>query len=239
MPAARRELWVTRLGPIDYDEALDLQQQIHRARVAGQIPDTLLLLEHPPVYTRGRRSADDELTMSPGFYAERGIAIHDVDRGGKVTYHGPGQLVGYPIVSTQLTGGDVTRLVAKLEQSMIDALAEQGIAAKRDPAGRGVWAGEGDQAAKIGSIGLHISQGVTTHGVMVNVDNDLTPFEWIRPCGLDEPVTSVGALTGKQDELDCFARRLAFATAQNFDLRQRIVSRARLTAAINDLALTP
>jgi lipoate-protein ligase B len=232
------ELWVARLGLVDYDEALELQHAVHRARVAGALPDVLLILEHPPVYTRGRRSEPDELSMSPEFYAEQGIAIRDVDRGGKVTYHGPGQLVGYPIVSTVLTGGDVPALVGKLEQAMIDALAEQGIEARRDEAGRGVWAGEGARAAKIGSIGLHISQGVSTHGVMVNVDNDLAPFEWIRPCGLDDPVTSVQVLTDKHNQLDCFAKRFAFATAQNFGLRQRIVTRARLTAALNDLALS-
>lgn len=239
MTSAPAELWVARLGLVDYDEALDLQHAVHRARVAGAVPDVLLILEHPPVYTRGRRSEPGELSMPAEFYAEQGIAIRDVDRGGKVTYHGPGQLVGYPIVSTELTGGDVPALVGKLEQAMIDALAEQGIAARRDEAGRGVWAGEGVHAAKIGSIGLHISGGVTTHGVMVNVDNDLAPFEWIRPCGLDDPVTSVGAITGKHDQLDCFAKRFAFAAAQNFGLRQRIVSGARLSAALDDLALMP
>jgi lipoyl(octanoyl) transferase len=238
MPTALGELWVARLGLVDYDEALRFQHAVHRARVTGVIPDTLLLLEHPPVYTRGRRSEPGELSMSDEFYAGQGIAIRDVDRGGKVTYHGPGQLVGYPIVSTELTGGDVPALVGKLEKAMIDALREQGIPARRDKAGRGVWAGDASKSAKIGSIGLHIAENVTTHGVMVNVDNDLTPFQWIRPCGLDEPVTSVGELTGKRDQLDCFTKRLAFATAQNFGLRQRLVTRARLTNALSGLALT-
>lgn len=232
------ELQIARIGLIDYDAALGLQRELHAARVAGAIGDCLLILEHPPVYTRGRRSTDDELPMTPQFYAEQGIAIREADRGGKVTYHGPGQLVGYPIVSTELTGGDVPALVTALEQAIIDALGEQGIGARRDDAGRGVWAGEGAATGKIGSIGLHVAQGVTTHGVMVNVDNDLTPFEWIRPCGLDEPVTSVGTLLGRGNQFDCFAKRFAYAAAQNLGLRQRLVTPARMRQQLDALALT-
>lgn len=239
MSASPAELHVVQLGTIDYDEALALQHEVHAARVAGRLPDVLLLLEHPPVYTRGRRSTDDELPMQPEFYAEQGIAIRDVDRGGKVTYHGPGQLVAYPIVSTELTGDDVPALVGRLEQAVIDALAEQGVPARRDAAGRGVWAGEGEAAGKIGSIGLHIASGVTTHGVMINVENDLTPFEWIRPCGLDVPVTSVEQLLGEAcqpDQLACFTKRFAHATAQNLGLRQRIVTPSRLLGRLNEVA---
>ncbi len=228
MERAQPEIQVVQLGLVDYDEALGLQQAAHAARVADAIGDTLLLLQHPPVYTRGRRSSSDELSMSSQFYAEQGIAIRDVDRGGKVTYHGPGQLVGYPIVSTELTAGDVPRLVGLLEQAMIDALGEHGIAARRDDAGRGVWAGADEAAGKIGSIGLHIGQGVTTHGVMINVDNDLEPFDWIRPCGLDDPTTSVARILGRDGQLPCMFKRFAWATAQNLGLRQRIVSPSRL-----------
>ncbi|MFT4049585.1 MAG: lipoyl(octanoyl) transferase LipB [Solirubrobacterales bacterium] len=237
MRSGRKELWVTRLGRIDYDEALEFQHALHAARVRGDVPDVLLLLEHPPVYTRGRRSTEDELTMASEWYAEQGIDIKDVDRGGKVTYHGPGQLVGYPIVSTELTRGDVPRLVDTIEQSMIDALKGEGIAAHRDEAGRGVWAGSGDSEGKIGSIGLHIAQNVTTHGLMVNVDNDLEPFEWIRPCGLDDPATSIARVRGIGGQMRCFEKRLAFAFAENFDLRQRLVSRARLEQSAHDLLL--
>lgn len=234
----RDELWVVRLGLIDYDAALELQLAVHAARAAGRIPDTLLLLEHSPVYTCGRRSQPGELPMGEEWYRQQGIALRQVDRGGKVTYHGPGQLVGYPIVSTELAGGDVTHLVSTIEQAMIDALAGEGVVARRDDAGRGVWAGEGTAAAgKIGSIGLHIAQNVTTHGLMVNVDNDLTPFGWIRPCGLDDPATSIARVTGSAGRMRCFSKRVAFALAQQFGLRQRIVSRARLEATVHDLVL--
>jgi lipoyl(octanoyl) transferase len=224
MPAASTQLWIARLGLVEYDAALELQHHLHAARVAGEIADTLLLLEHPPVYTRGRRSSEDELPMGEEWYRQRGIALRDVDRGGKVTYHGPGQLVGYPIVSTALSGGDVPALVGLLEQSMIDALAAEGVAARRSEAGRGVWAGCGEAAGKIGSIGLHIAADVTTHGVMVNVENDLTPFTWIRPCGLDEPVTSIARVSGARGRMDAFADHLAVAVGENFGLHRRPVT---------------
>jgi lipoate-protein ligase B len=237
MPQVREELWVVRLGSIDYDRAMQLQNAVHTARVRGDVPDVLLLLQHPPVYTRGRRSERSELPMGEDWYDARGIAVRDTDRGGKVTYHGPGQLVAYPIVSTALTGDDVPAFVARLEQAMIDALAGEGIAARRDPAGRGVWAGDGPAAGKIGSIGLRIRQGVTTHGVMLNVDNDLQPFGWIRPCGLDDPATSVALISGREGRLRCMEKRFAHAVAERFGLRQRIVARARLESTVHDLVL--
>lgn len=239
MPDSRNELWVTRLGVVDYDEALALQQTVHDARVRGDVPDTLLLLEHPPIYTRGRRSTADELPMGEDWYRGQGIELRDVDRGGKVTYHGPGQLVAYPIVSTELFKGDVPALVGAIEQAMIDALAGESIPAHRDEAGRGVWAGEGAAAGKIGSIGLHIGQGVTTHGLMVNVDNDLQPFQWVRPCGLDDPATSIAKIKGTGGQMRCFEKRIAFALAECFGLRQRLVSRARLEERAHDLVLAP
>ena len=235
---AMQELWVTRLGLIDYDEALALQHRVHEARVAGRIPDVLLLLEHPPVYTRGRRSVDSELPMGADWYARQGIAIRDVDRGGKVTYHGPGQLVGYPIVDTSAVQRDVPKFVELLEQSITHALAGEGVAARPDAAGRGVWAGEG----KIGSIGLHVSQGVTTHGFMVNVDNDLRPFSWIKPCGLDDAATSIAEQTGQNGRMRCFSKRVAYAVATRLGMRQRLVSSARLEEALStadDLVLAP
>ena len=238
MAESRAELWVSRLGSIDYDEALSLQGRLHRARVGAAIADTLLLLEHPPVYTLGRRSTSDELPMGEEWYRQQGIGLRQIDRGGKVTYHGPGQLVAYPIVSTELFGGDVKQLVGAIEQAMIDALAGEDVAARRDEAGRGVWAGSGQVQGKIGSVGLHIANNVTTHGLMVNGDNDLTPFSWIKPCGLDDPATSIAQVTGRAGRMRCFEKRLAFAVAENFSLRQRLISRAKLEAAAGDLVLT-
>lgn len=234
--ADRAELWVARLGVTDYDAALELQNRLHTARAAGAIADVLLLLEHPPVYTRGRRAEPVELPLGEDWYLERGIALRDVDRGGKTTYHGPGQLVGYPIVDTAIVDRDVVRFVRALEDSIIAALDGERVSARRDPAGRGVWAGAG----KIGSIGLHVARGVTTHGFAVNVDCDLEPFGWIKPCGLDDPVTSIAEQAGRTAPMRCFSRRVAFELACNLGLRQRLISHARLLArlsAAEDLVL--
>lgn len=235
----RPELWVTRLGVIDYDAALELQTQLHAARAAGLIADVLLLLEHPPVYTRGRRAEPAELPFGEDWYLRRGIALRDVDRGGKTTYHGPGQLVGYPIIDTAIVGRDIVRLVQTLEDTIIAALAGEGVTARRDPAGRGVWAGDG----KIASIGLHVARGVTTHGFAINVDCDLDPFSWIKPCGLDDPATSIALLTGRTGSINCIQRRAAFDLAERLGLRQRLVSltqlRKRLDAAPASSPVSP
>jgi lipoyl(octanoyl) transferase len=223
------DLWTVHLGRMPYTEALALQHRVRAARQAGTIPDTVLLLEHPPVYTRGRRSAPGELPFGEEHYARQGIEIVDVDRGGKVTYHGPGQLVAYPIVAIT----DVMAFVTQLEQVMVDALAQEGVAARgRAAEGRdltGVWAGD----RKIGSIGLHISHGVTTHGLSLNVDGDLTPFAWIVPCGLGGvAMTSVEAETGRSDRLDCLRKRVAHGLAQALDARQRLITPQALERAL-------
>ena len=174
------ELWVCHLPAIEYRAASDLQERVRAARQDGRIPDTLLRLEHPPVYTRGRRSDPSELTMGEDWYREQGIDIVDTDRGGRVTYHGPGQLVGYPIMRID----DVIAYLRTMERAIVTALAGAGISARarpdEGPDFTGVWAG----ARKIASIGVHVSRGVTTHGFAINVDNDLAPFDWVVPCGL-------------------------------------------------------
>lgn len=220
------DLWVCQLpGRIAHAEAYALQTRVRAARQAGRVPDVLLLLEHPPVYTRGRRSAAGELPMGEDWYRAQGIDVVDVDRGGKVTYHGPGQLVGYPIVATD----DVIAFVRLLERAMIGALGEHGIEARsRSDEGRdftGVWV----EDRKIGSIGLHVSRGVTTHGLAVNVDNDLQPFEWMVPCGLEGVrMTSIAKELGSAGHLPCFRKRLAHAFAREHGLRQRLVPLSRL-----------
>jgi lipoyl(octanoyl) transferase len=223
------ELWTVNLGLVAYREAHDLQERVRAARQTGAIPDTLLLLEHPAVYTRGRRSRPGELSMGEAFYRERGIEIVDVDRGGLVTYHGPGQLVGYPIVGVD----DVMGFVATLEGAIAEALAEEGIDAHgrsgEGVAFTGVWTG----AEKIASIGLHVSQGVSKHGFAINVDNDLAPFGWIVACGLpDVRMTSVAAQAGPGPHLPCLRKRVAHRLAVAMDRRQRLMSRARLEAAL-------
>lgn len=219
------DLWVCHAGRREYREALDLQHRLRAARQADRIPDTLLLLEHDPVYTRGRRATEAELPLAPEWYAERGIDVVDVDRGGKVTYHGPGQLVGYPIVRV---GSGVLGFVRTLEEALVSALRDEGVDARgRMDDGRdftGAWVGD----EKIGSIGLHVSKGVTTHGFAVNVDGSLEPWSWIVPCGLpDAHMTSILAQTGRADPA-CFRKRVAHALAQALGTRQRLVTPARL-----------
>lgn len=175
-----QELWVCHLGTIPYREALELQLRIRARRLAGELPDTLLLLEHPPVYTRGRRSRPQELALGEAYYRARGIEIFDTDRGGRVTYHGPGQLVGYPIMRVTDVGAHLRRM----ETAIVAALADLGIAARsrcaEGPDYTGVWVAD----RKIASIGVHVSQGISTHGFAINVTNDLAPFDWIVACGL-------------------------------------------------------
>jgi lipoyl(octanoyl) transferase len=212
------EILVVRCGIVPYEEARGAQSRLAERRQREEIPDVLLLLEHPPVYTRGRRSSAGELPMGREWYERQGIEVRDTDRGGRVTYHGPGQLVAYPIVSLRPYGDDVLEYVRGLERVTIGALGEHGVEAGPIEGLTGVWtAGEppgaesgGRQARKIGSIGVHVSRGVTTHGLAVNVDNDLQPFEWIVPCGIEGvAMTSLARELGAEQDLDAFADTVA------------------------------
>jgi lipoyl(octanoyl) transferase len=218
------EILVVRCGLIRYEEALVAQRWLESARQEGEVPDVLLLLEHPPVYTRGRRSADDELPMQREWYELQGIEVHDTDRGGRVTYHGPGQLVAYPIVSLKPYDDDVHEYVRRLERVAIEALAAHSVAAQTIEGLTGVWTeGEApeagiDAARKIGSIGVHVSRSVTTHGLAVNVNNDLQPFEWIVPCGIDNcRVTSLGRQLGAEQDLGAFTDTVVARYAETFE----------------------
>jgi len=216
------ELWVTHLGQVPYAEAFDLQRTLRDRRAAGELPDLLLVLEHPPVYTRGKRTEPGDLPMGEAWYRERGIEVEESDRGGRVTYHGPGQLVAYPIMAVER----VADFVHTMEGAIVSALADEGVVAEpRATPFTGVWAGE----AKIASIGVRVREGVSMHGLAVNVDNDLEPFEWIVPCGIDHvQVTSVARETGRSPSLPCFRKRLAYRFAGAFEARQRLVSIDRL-----------
>lgn len=220
------ELWVCHLGVVEYREALALQERLRDARQADLVPDLLLLLEHPPVYTRGRRTGPGELPMGEEWYRLQGIDVIDSDRGGKVTYHGPGQLVGYPIVRVN----DVVEYVRTLERALVSALAQERVAARaradEGPDYTGVWVDD----RKIASIGVHVARGVTTHGFAVNVENDLQPFGWVVACGLPEvQMTSLIRETGRlAGQMKCFRRRVAWEVAQALDRRQRLVSLRRL-----------
>ncbi|HEV3034268.1 MAG TPA: lipoyl(octanoyl) transferase LipB [Solirubrobacteraceae bacterium] len=236
-----QELWVCHLGTVPYRDALAIQEDVRARRVADELPDTLLLLEHPPVYTRGRRSGAEDLPLGEDFYRAKGIDVVATDRGGKLTYHGPGQLVGYPIMRID----DVNLYLRTMEHSLIVALGDAGVQARsRRDEGidyTGVWVRE----RKIASIGVHVSRGVTTHGFAVNVDNDLEPFSWVLACGLpDVTMTSLarelatgdaqGALPGDastlacEPALACMRKRVAHAFTQAHGRRQRLVSPARL-----------
>jgi lipoyl(octanoyl) transferase len=219
-----------RLGQVPYEDARRTQKRLEASRQDGEIPDVLLLLEHPPVYTKGRRSTADELPMGEDWYRMQGIEIAETDRGGRVTYHGPGQLVAYPIVSLREIGNrpargreaehagriDVGVYVRNLERVMIDSLAEHGVEAGLREGLTGVWVGE----RKIGSIGVHVNRGVTTHGLAVNVSNDLQPFEWIVPCGIDHcQVTSLTRELGAEQDVDAFAATLAERFGAVFERR--------------------
>jgi lipoyl(octanoyl) transferase len=202
------ELWICRLGSIPYGNAQALQTGVKARRQTDELPDILLMLEHPPVYTRGRRSLEGELTLGEGFYHAQGIEIVATDRGGKVTYHGPGQLVGYPIMRVI----DIGAHLRTMEAAIVAALAHLGIEARSRCAEGTDYTGVWVEDRKIASIGVHVSKGVSTHGFAVNVTNDLEPFSWIVPCGLpDVTMTSVERELGHEPDggLDAFAERVA------------------------------
>ena len=178
------------LGRVGYAQAFELQRQIVEQRKRCEIADQLLIVEHPHVVTMGRNGSDQNLLAQPEVLARSGIEFHHTDRGGDVTYHGPGQIVGYPILDLREWKRDVVAYVRAIEQVIIDALDDFGIAAHRDPGATGVWTNSG----KIAAIGIHISRWVTSHGFALNVDTDLNYFRYIVPCGLTKPVTSMRAL---------------------------------------------
>jgi len=185
-----RKCQLRELGRMDYGRALELQQQLVAERKQGLIPDQLLLLEHPHVITLGRNGHLENLLANDQVLGRAGIAFHPTDRGGDITYHGPGQLVGYPILDLREWKRDVGAYVRAIEQVIIDTLADYGIAAGRIPKLTGVWVEE----RKIAAIGVHISRWVTSHGFALNVSTDLSYFQYIVPCGLTRPVTSMERL---------------------------------------------
>jgi lipoyl(octanoyl) transferase len=194
--------------PVPYMVGLEIQRSTE--------PDHLLLLQHEPVYTRGRRTKPEELPMGEAWYRSQGIDICDTDRGGAVTYHGPGQLVGYPIMRI----GSVHEYVANLERVLIAALADEGVEAEVRDGLTGVWAPKG----KIGSIGVHVSRGVTTHGFAVNVDNDLQPFEWVVPCGMEgAQMSSICKETGEAGRLPHFRESIIARFCEVFDREPQVV----------------
>ncbi len=184
-----------------YELALALQKRLEAERKAGLISDQLLLIEHPHVITLGRNGHEAHLLAGEELLNRAGISLFRTDRGGDITYHGPGQLVGYPILDLREWKRDVGAYMRGLEQVLIDTLAEFGIAAGRIPKLTGVWVGE----RKIAAIGVHISRWVTSHGFALNVTTDLSYFQYIVPCGLTKPVTSMAQLLPDGPALDLAA----------------------------------
>ena len=200
------------LGRIGYGEAVELQHALVERRKEGAITDQLLLLEHPHVITLGRNGHMENLLASSEVLERAGVSFYPTDRGGDVTYHGPGQLVGYPIMDLREWRRDVGAYVRGVEQVLIDTLAEYGIEAGRIPKLTGVWVGE----RKVAAIGVHISRWVTSHGFALNVSTDLSYFQYIVPCGLSKPVTSMAQL-GAPATLDEVSRKLTVNFGRVFE----------------------
>jgi lipoate-protein ligase B len=203
-------LAVRDLGLIDYADALALQDDLVEQRLRNEIPDTLLLLEHPPVITLGRRGTRADIYAADALLHAQGISVYRATRGGLVTYHGPGQLVGYPIVNVRARQLTIPCYVRALESAVVDALAQLGIAARLNAQHVGVWTNQG----KIAAIGVAQRRGITLHGFAVNLQPDLSHFSLINPCGIEElGVTSASAIVGHDVALADFKQRIARAVA--------------------------
>ncbi len=201
------------LGRVDYPAAWAWQKELYLSRLEGERSDALMLLEHPPTYTLGRRADNSDLVYGEAEMAARGIGLYNVDRGGRATYHGPGQLVGYPILELG-ERYDVLNYLRRLEEVVIATAADLGVEARRDPEHTGVWVGPN----KIGAIGVKITRGITMHGFAFNVTTDLNMFQGIVPCGIQNRwVTSVAQETGVSHEVKDVATIAANHLAQTFE----------------------
>ena len=229
-PEAGRELLVVDLGPMSYAQALELQRAAARARISGALSqDLLLLVEHPPVVTLGRSSKEAHLLASPALLAARGVELFEVERGGDVTFHGPGQLVGYPIVDLKRHRQDLHWYLRQVEESLIQGLAPYGLVGGRVAGYTGVWIAD----RKIASIGVHARDWVTWHGFALNVSTDLRYFDLIVPCGIQQVVMTsvereVGHAVPMRDVADC----VVAATGRVFELEPRAVDAGELAAMV-------
>jgi lipoate-protein ligase B len=228
---AERELWTVPLGILGYEEALELQRNLARDRISGAIPqDLLLLVEHPPVVTLGRSSKQKHLVASPEFLQSKGVELFEVERGGDVTFHGPGQLVGYPIIDLKRHKQDLHWYLRKIEEALINTLTDYGIPGERNTAFTGVWT----RGKKIASIGVHARDWVTWHGFALNVTTDLSFFDLIVPCGIDGVVmTSIGRELGLEEiSMQDVRDRVTANLAESFDLTAVVTSRAALLETV-------
>lgn len=224
------ELLIVDLGRTDYMEAFRLQDTLLALRQQGKIKDVLLLLEHPPVLTIGRSGTRSNLLLPESYLKERGVKVYDVNRGGDITYHGPGQIVGYLIVDLANLGKDVRGFVRSMEEVFIGLLAEAyGIQAGRDSINTGVWVG----MDKITAIGLAVKRWVTQHGFAFNVNTDLTHFQWINPCGIvGRGVTSLQALLGYPLDIPKVKDQVAEAFCRGYSFRRVPMEKDALLAQI-------
>jgi len=224
--------WLVECGRLPYGDAWALQRALLAARQADQIADTLLLLEHPPVITIGRAGHAANILIPREALAARGFEVFEIERGGDVTYHGPGQLLGYPILNLRALDEDVVRFVRLLEATLIRVLETFGIEAARRRGYPGVWGGE----AKIAAIGVAVKRKVTMHGFALNVDPDLGHFALINPCGLGKPVTSVARLLGRHVELAEVHPAVRRAFAEVFQVDMAAVSLETIRARVSGIA---
>jgi lipoyl(octanoyl) transferase len=217
------------VGLTGYAEAYALQQRVVAARKAGAIEDVLLLCEHAHVITQGRNGKREHLLVSENVLRQKGLEYYETSRGGDITYHGPGQIVGYPILNLSAIRRDVVWYVRTLEEAMIRATAEYGITAERVAGKTGIWVRSGNSEEKLAAIGVHISRWVTSHGFAYNVSTDLRNFDLIVPCGIaDRKATSLEKLLGRQVEQKEVAPRIAKHLGELLGLEMRESSRAEL-----------
>ena len=231
------------LGLIPYAEAYELQKRTVAARKLGAIEDVLIFCEHPHVITQGRNGKREHLLASENVLRQKGVEFFETSRGGDVTYHGPGQIVAYPILNLGAIRRDVVWYVRMLEEAMIRATAEFGIVAGREAGKTGVWVGEGKTSEKLAAIGVHISRWVTSHGLAYNVLTDLRNFDLIVPCGIaDRKATSLEKLLGRGVKLDEVKPKLAAHLAEVFGIELQRIDRAelleKLEAVVQPVAAT-
>jgi len=213
----QKKINVIDLGIIDYEEALDIQERMLQLRKENRIDDTMLILEHEPVITIGKRGNQSNILVPSEFLKGKGVKICSIGRGGDVTYHGPGQIIGYPIMRFKDHVAGVRELVHSLEEIFIQLLEDHyQIKAGRDSEHPGVWIGND----KITAIGLLIRSGVTMHGFAFNVNTDLTPFQWILSCGImNKGITSIKKLTGKEEKMSIVKEQVVHYFGQIFNLQ--------------------
>ena len=219
------------MGTAEYTEVLNLQRTLVETVSRGSCSGVVLMVEHPPVFTLGQRGGMENLLVSPAFLDSAGIPVIQVERGGNITYHGPGQLVVYPVIDLKKAGISVAGYVEALEEVMIRTVADWNIAANRNPLGRGVWAGN----AKLGSIGIRVRRTVAFHGMALNVSISMTPFEWINPCGIEgiRMTSMVQETTNKEISMTAVRRAVVMHIEAVFGTTMTMTDEAELKTLMN------